>query len=75
MFILVLYRIVRLYKVNISYVFFLVGALCSCMSFVLAESEVLIFSTSNPIFVYNIMLVAFPAGLYFKKMEGITKYA
>ena len=72
-----LIAIFKVWKINQGYVFLFISAFLSCMAFVLNEAEVLIFSTSNPIFVYNILLVVFPSGLIIKeknvnKCEGLV---
>ena len=76
-FAIILVRIINVSKVNLSYVFLMIAALLSCMTFVLAEAEVLIFSTSNPIFIYNVFLVVFPMGIVIKESNNmeVLRYA
>lgn len=66
LFVIVIYRIIRLWKVNPSYVFVLIGAISAALIFSLAEAEVLIVSGSNPIFVFNVLLCILPQGLLLK---------
>lgn len=60
---IVVYRIVKLWKYERWFVFILLGFLCASISFILAEAEVLVVSTSAPVFIYNLLVVLLPAGL------------
>lgn len=59
-----IYCIVRLYSINHFYTFAFLGILLAGFIFVLAEAEVLIVSTSAPVFMYNVLSIALPIGLY-----------
>ena len=58
-----IYKIIKLWRYERWLVFILLGIMCASISFILAEAEVLVVSTSAPVFIYNILLVILPAGL------------
>ena len=58
--------IVKTYRINQFYPFAFLGILLAGFIFVLAESEVLIISTSTPVFIYNILAVMLPIALCLK---------
>ena len=67
---LILYRIVKLRKTcNTSVVFLSLCAFVSAMVFSLAESEVLLISGSNPIYIFNILVCVLPQGLLLKNTK------
>lgn len=61
--ILSVYNIVKLWRYERWLVFILLGIMCASISFILAEAEVLVISSSAPVFIYNVLLVILPAGL------------
>lgn len=65
--VLVIKNIISLWRINNFYVFLFIGILLAGLSFVLAEAEVLIISSSAPVFIYNLLVVILPAGLLLKK--------
>lgn len=65
--VIVIKNIISLWRINNFYVFLFIGILLAGLSFVLAEAEVLIISSSSPVFIYNLLVVILPAGLLFKK--------
>ena len=68
LFALVIFRIIRLWKIRFEYVFIMAGTLGAALIFSMAEAEVLIVSGSNPIFVFNVLLCIFPQGLIMKNL-------
>lgn len=66
LFALVICRIIKLWKINSSYIFVLIGVFGAALIFSLVEAEVLIVSGSNPIFVFNVLLCVLPQGLILK---------
>lgn len=58
------------WKINKMQMFLFLGLLFSSLVFVLAESEVLIVSTSTPIFIYNVLVVMLPAALIKNNNHG-----
>lgn len=66
---LVIRNIICLWRINNFYVFLFIGILLAGISFVLAEAEVLIISSSTPIFIFNLLTVILPAGLLIKKKK------
>lgn len=59
----VIFTIIKLWRNERWLVFILFGIMAASFSFILAEAEVLLISTSAPVVVYNILLVILPAGL------------
>lgn len=60
-------NIFKIYKFEPWLFFILIALFISAIVFVLSEAEVLIISTSNPIFIFNVLLVMFPKGYLIKK--------
>ena len=63
---LVLRNILLNWRTNKLQTFLFLGVFAAALTFVLAESEVLIISSSTPIFVYNVLVVILPAALVLK---------
>lgn len=63
LFYIVIRNFIKLWRSEKYLIFILFGALLASVSFILAESEVLIISTSIPIYVFNILLCVLPSGL------------
>ena len=61
----VLFRIIKTRKINPFYPFMFIGLFLIALIFILAESEVLVVSSSTPIFVFNVLLVLLPQGMLF----------
>ena len=59
----VIFNLIKLRKINPNYPFIFIGLFIASFIFVLAESEVLIISSSAPIFMFNVLLVVLPQGL------------
>ena len=72
---IVIYRIIMLWKINKLEVFLFMALVVSCLIFVLAEAEVLIISTSTPIFVFNVLTVILPAGILIKNRKESVQNA
>lgn len=74
---IVIKNILKNWKTEKFFVFLFLGILFAALTFVLAESEVLIISTSTPIFIYNVLLVILPSGFLLKhdarKKEDYSK--
>ncbi len=66
---IVIKNIFKIWKINIAYMFFFIGTFGAALIFSLVEAEVLIVSGSNPIFVFNILLCSYCAGLANKNKE------
>ena len=64
---IVIMRLYRVAKYNTGLSMCLFGALCCAIIFTLSESEVLIVSGSNPIFIFNVLLCTFSTGYYLKE--------
>ena len=69
MLVVVVKNILNLWRINHYYVFLFGGILLAGISFVLAESEVIIISTSTPIFIFNVLTVILPAGLLYENSK------
>lgn len=63
----VVINICKLFKRDFYLAMILLAIFMCSISFVLSEAEVLVISSSNPIFVYNVLLVMFPIGYLLKE--------
>lgn len=70
-----IYSILKLFSINHFYTFAFLGILAAGIIFVLAEAEVLIVSTSAPVFMYNVLAIALPIGLIKKNEKEKLKEA
>ena len=73
--VIVVRRIFRLFKYHKPLFFITLASFTAALVFSLAESEVLIISGSNPIFVFNILVCVFPQGYLVrikKTKEGLN---
>ena len=66
---IVLMNILKIRKNNFLYSFLFLGIFAASIVFVLAESEVLIISTSNPVFIFNVLTVILPTGLLIQERK------
>lgn len=64
----VIRRVSKIYKIDFGLSLCLFGFMGCAIIFSLAESEVLIVSGSNPIFIFNILLCSFSKGYYDRKV-------
>lgn len=60
-------RIIRLFSFEKPLSIVILGVFAAGITFVLAEAEVLIVSTSNPVFIYNVLVIMLPYGLILEK--------
>lgn len=72
---IVVYRVIRLGFNDLSKAFMLGSLLIAALVFSLSESEVLIVSGSNPIFIFNILLCSFSDGYLRKETRKELVYA
>lgn len=63
----VIWRIIQTWRIDKMQMFLFFALLLGVFSFVLAEGEVLIVSSSTPIFIFNVIVVMLPAALIEKK--------
>jgi len=66
---IVLHRIIKLGFIDLEKSFLLGALFVSALVFSLSESEVLIVSSSNPIYIFNILLCSFSEGYWKKEKE------
>ena len=70
---IILKNIIHVWNDSKILVFVLLAIFSSSLIFMLAEAEVLVVSSSTPIFVYNLLLVILPAGIKYKNNKRMEE--